>query len=56
MPSAGQTVAIDRAETFPSLEQLLKDVGGGDIIGLLGIDALGHKQVVISSSSLAFVP
>jgi hypothetical protein len=48
------TVAVDRTASFPSLEGTIAVIGE-DVVGLLGLDALGHRQIVISRDNLAFV-
>jgi hypothetical protein len=46
-----QRVPVDRAEEFPTLENLITTLGA-DIEGLLGLDALGDRRIVISKRSL----
>jgi hypothetical protein len=49
-----RVVAVDRAETFPVLEQTIVDLGG-DVAGLLGLSALGHQRIVLGRGLLAFL-
>jgi hypothetical protein len=51
---SARTVAVDRADTFPDLEGLFAQLGG-NVDGLLGLNALGHERIVISKGELAFV-
>lgn len=50
-----QRVPVDRADAFPTLENLIATLGG-DIEGLLGLDALGDRRIVISKRSLVVDP
>ena len=47
-------VGLDRAEAFPLLEETVKHLGG-DVAGLLGLNALGHERIIIAKDKLAFV-
>jgi hypothetical protein len=47
----GVRAPVDRAESFPTLERILEDLGG-DVAGLLGIDVLGDRRVVVSGTEL----
>jgi hypothetical protein len=48
-------VPLDRAAHFPSLEQTFTAIGGG-VRGILGLSGLGHDRVVLSKTSVAFIP
>jgi hypothetical protein len=48
-------VDVDRAESFPSLEKTFAALGGR-VSGILGLGALGHERVVLSKTSVSFVP
>jgi hypothetical protein len=47
------SVTVDRAASFPALEDTVAALG--NVVGLLGLDALGHDRIVISKDTLAFV-
>lgn len=46
---------VDRAETFPTLEKVIEGVGN-DVVGLLGLSALGDKRIILSRDALVIVP
>jgi hypothetical protein len=48
-------VDVDRAESFPALEKTFAALGGR-VSGILGLGALGHERVVLSKTSVSFVP
>lgn len=47
-------VPVDRTDAFPTLEGLIEQLGS-DVVGLLGLTALGRERVVISSERLIIV-
>jgi hypothetical protein len=50
-----RTVPVDRAARFPTLEQTIGAIGP-DVVGILGLSALGHERIVIARDLLTFVP
>jgi hypothetical protein len=54
--TVSRTIVVDRAPEFPTVEHLLNTIAGGEIAGILGLGALGPVRIVISKTSLTFVP
>jgi hypothetical protein len=50
-----ETVLLDRAESFPALEETFAALGGS-VTGIRGLGALGHDRIVIAKDQLSFVP
>lgn len=47
-------VALDRAEHFPLLEDTAQKLGS-DVVGLLGLGALGHERIMIARDKISFI-
>jgi hypothetical protein len=50
-----KTVLVDRAASFPSLEKTAEAIND-DVVGILGLDALGNERIVITKDTVSFVP